>query len=144
MSQQPDYISLQDIASRTRYPVDAFHFVRHGLDFTVRRQHEHPEMLDEVERHVSGQLLCEGLRDFAIEHYGQLARLMLERWNIKRTEDFGHIVFAMVESELMQATEEDSIRDFENGFDFAEAFMTPVPVDNVESENVIADLKPNE
>lgn len=144
MANKPEYISLQEIASRTRYPIDAFHFVRLGLDFTVRRHHQHPEMMDEIDRHVSGQVLCEGLRDYAIEQYGLMAQTMLERWNIRRTEDFGHIVFAMVEGQLMQATPSDSIRDFDNGFDFKTAFVTPVPVENVQPDNALAELKPHD
>jgi len=129
--------SLYDIAAATRYPLDAFHFVRCGLDFTVRRMHADPEMLEEAERHVTGKDLCEGLRDFAIQQYGCMARMMLRRWNVNRTEDFGHIVFAMVEADLMQATDEDSISDFSGGYDFDDAFDVVIPVDEVEAENAI-------
>jgi uncharacterized repeat protein (TIGR04138 family) len=131
--------SLEDVAAQTRYPLDAFQFVRFGLDFTVRRMHAQPELLDEIDRHVTGKDLCEGLRDFAIQQYGCLTRPMLARWNIHRTEDFGHIVFAMVESGLMQATEEDSLRDFADGYDFDGAFDVPICVDDVEAENSIPD-----
>lgn len=127
--------SLAEIAATTRYPLGAFHFIRHGLDFTVTRLHKDPQSMDEIERHVTGRDLTEGLRDFAIEQYGLLARTMLNRWNIHRTEDFGHIVFAMVEHGLMQATENDSIRDFEDGFDFEHAFNTEVDVDGVQYED---------
>ncbi len=136
---EPNEPSLADVAAQTRYPLDAFVFVRRGLDFTVRRTHAQPELLDEQERHVSGRVLCEGLRDFAIEQYGQLARMMLARWHIHRTADFGHIVFAMVDAELMQANEEDSLRDFDQGFDFDAAFDAPVPVDAVELEDAFSD-----
>jgi len=127
--------SLLDIARATRYPIGAFQFVRQGLDFTVHQFHKNPEAMDETERHVSGRDLTEGLRDFAIEQYGLLARPMLARWNIHRTEDFGHIVFAMVEHGLMQATETDTIRDFENGFDFETAFNVEVNIDDVAYED---------
>jgi uncharacterized repeat protein (TIGR04138 family) len=53
-----------------------------------------------------------------------MARTVLHRWNIKRTEDFGKIVFAMVDLGLMRKTEEDTIRDFEGVFDFHEAFRS--------------------
>ena len=51
-----------------------------------------------------------------------LARTVLARWNIRRTYDFGRIVFAMVDNGLMQKTEEDSIEDFRDVFDFKHAF----------------------
>jgi len=123
--------ALQQLAEKTRYPVDAFHFVRRGLDYTVRRAHKNPERLPEHERHVSGRQLSHGLREFAVEQYGAMARTVLQRWRIHRTEDFGRIVFSMVEGGLMQATEGDSIRDFESVFQFEDAFDTSIRLDRV-------------
>jgi uncharacterized repeat protein (TIGR04138 family) len=140
MQDQPQAKSLHEVAAATRYPIDAFHFVRRGLDFTVHHIHENPELLDEAERHVSGQQLCRGLRDFAVAEYGLLARAILARWNIHRTEDFGHIVFAMVDGGLMQKTEEDSLRDFADGFDFDSAFDAPISVESVELEDAARDV----
>jgi len=139
MSDEKPVTTLQDIAAQTRYPVDAFQFVRRGLEFTVQRIHENPELLDEADRHVDGKQLSEGLRDFALQQYGRLARLMMRRWNINRTEDFGHIVFAMVDGGLMQATDNDSIRDFEDGFSFEDGFRVGVDVDHVEHEQAASD-----
>jgi uncharacterized repeat protein (TIGR04138 family) len=65
---------------------------------------------------------------------------MLSRWNIQRSKDFGHIVFAMVEGGLMQATEEDTIRDFDQGLNFDTAFDVAIPVENVPLENAAADF----
>jgi uncharacterized repeat protein (TIGR04138 family) len=122
---------LSQIAIETRYPVGAFLFVRRGLDFTVHRIHEHPEQLPEGERHVSGRQLSAGLRDFAIDQYGRLARTVLRRWRINQTADFGRLVFAMVEGGLMQATENDSVHDFDNCFDFEAAFKVDIPVEQI-------------
>lgn len=123
--------TLRELAESSRYPIEAFHFVRRGLEYTVHQIHEDPESLAEGERHVDGRQLCQGLRDFAVDQYGRMARLMLSRWNIHRTEDFGRIVFAMVEGGLMQATDSDTMRDFEDGFAFDQAFRVSVPVDQV-------------
>lgn len=123
--------SLQQIASDTRYPLDAFHFVRRVLDYTVHSVHVDPDQLDEVERHVSGQQFCEGLQRFAVDQYGLLARTVLRRWRINRTEDLGQIVFAMVDGGLMQATENDTLHDFDGVFDLDQALVATVPVENV-------------
>jgi uncharacterized repeat protein (TIGR04138 family) len=131
---QPQPKTLREISSASRYPVDAFHFIRRGLDYTVQRIHTDPEKLPEQQRHVSGTQLSEGLRDFAVDQYGLMARTVLRRWNINRTEDFGRIVFAMVDGGLMQATEHDSIRDFDAVFDFEQAFVTNVCLDKVPLE----------
>jgi len=76
-----------------------------------------------VSRHVSGEQLCNGLRDFALQQFGLLARTVLNRWNITNCEDFGRIVFAMVESRILAKTEDDSIDDFRDVFDFDAAFQ---------------------
>jgi len=105
------------------YPLEAFSFVREGLNYTVQRIHENGDsMADREDRHISGQQLCMGLRDYAIEQYGLLAPVVLAQWNIHRTEDFGRIVFAMVDAELMSSTDDDSIDDFRSVYDFSEAF----------------------
>ena len=122
---------INEIAEEAGYPVDAFLFVQRGLDFTVKRIHgEEPDVSpyddedDDIprSRHVSGQQLCMGLRDFAKREYGLLARGVLSRWNIHRSEDFGRIVFAMVDGGLMHKTHEDSLDDFVDVFAFDEAF----------------------
>lgn len=104
------------------YPREAFLFVQEGLRRTVERLAEARNEPEAAERHVSGQELCIGLRDHAIDQYGLLARAVLDHWCIRRTEDFGRIVFILVESGLMRKTDEDSIDDFAGVFDFDEAF----------------------
>lgn len=103
------------------YPEDAYRFVQLGLNHTVHSIHG-----DETDpkkcRHISGQELSQGLRDFALEQYGMLARTVLSRWNITSTYDFGRIVFALVEHGFMSKTDEDTIEDFRNVYDFRVAF----------------------
>jgi len=73
-------------------------------------------------RHVSGQQLCLGLRDFAIDRFGLFAPVVFGRWHIHRTDDFGRMVFAMIDARLMSRNTEDSIDDFRGVYDFEEAF----------------------
>jgi uncharacterized repeat protein (TIGR04138 family) len=104
------------------YPIDAFNFVREGLSFTAHKVHEDMASLHEQDRHISGQQLCLGLRDYAINRYGMLAQAVLDHWHIHRTEDFGRIVFAMVEQGVLSKTQDDTLDDFRGVYDFAEAF----------------------
>lgn len=63
-----------------------------------------------------------GLRDYAIRQYGLLARTVLTHWNVRRTEDFGRIVFAMVQAGELRKSDDDSPGDFREVYDFDEAF----------------------
>ena len=99
------------------YPPEAYAFVQQGLSFTVQKLHG--KLRDpKASRHVTGTHLCEGLRELALIQWGRLARTVLRRWSITSTVDFGRIVFAMVDAGLMQKTEDDSLEDFRNVYDF--------------------------
>jgi len=103
------------------YPMEAYEFIQRGLGYTVDKLHG--ELKDpDASRHVSGRDLCEGLREFALQQWGLMARTVLTRWNIRKTYDFGRIVFALVESNWMQKTDDDTIEDFRDVYDFAAAF----------------------
>lgn len=116
---------LHQVAHMTgRYPVEAFDFVRHGLQYCVQQVHPDAEKLQPGERHITGQTLCSGLRDYAVALYGHMAQAVLNHWRIFRTDDFGRIVFAMIEHGYMQKTDADQIQDFVNVFAFSAAFAT--------------------
>jgi uncharacterized repeat protein (TIGR04138 family) len=105
------------------YPPQAIQFIRDGLAHTVKMVYGEGAGTDDDEsRHVSGRQLCLGLRDYATKRYGLLARTVLRTWNVHSTEDFGRIVFAMIEARMMRKTDDDRIEDFERVFDFDEAF----------------------
>ncbi|MBY0112127.1 MAG: hypothetical protein K2Y21_04855 [Phycisphaerales bacterium] len=125
----PEQVDWTKLKSLAPYPPEAFQFVSEGLGHTVRMIHGHRDEArelspDDQSRHINGQQLCLGLKNYAVQRYGLMARTVLHRWNIKRTEDFGKIVFAMVDLGLMRKTEEDTIQDFEGVFDFHEAFRS--------------------
>ncbi len=76
----------------------------------------------ETEQHVTGQELCEAMRQYAHEEYGYLAKCVLNEWGIESTGDFGEIVFNLIEIEQMRKTPHDRREDFEDVFDFDEGF----------------------
>lgn len=113
------------IATGTPYAPAAFAFVQNGLGYTnelVASKVANEYELDEFERHVNGQQLCMGLRDFAIHCFGLLAPVVLRHWGIHRTEDFGAIVFKMVSLELLRTSPQDCEDDFRSVFQFDDAF----------------------
>lgn len=113
--------SSQAPCARAAFPPEAYEFVRAGLEHTTRFVHG-DDPLEPASRHVNGRQLCLGLRDYAVRQYGLLARIVLERWGVRRTEDFGRIVFDMVESGLLRKTEDDRYEDFADVYDFDEVF----------------------
>jgi len=104
------------IDSNSRYKFEAYSFVMAALHFTMSSLPK--------PRHVSGQEFCEGIKRYAMDQFGPLAQTVLGYWGIKETLDFGHIVFALVEAGLMRKTEEDSLDDFKNVYDFKTAFSS--------------------
>jgi len=107
------------------FPEEAFDFVREGLRHAVKTLHgENGDDATDEKRHVSGQQLCLGLKDFAVQRYGLLAGTVLARWGVKRTDDFGTIVYAMIDRGELRASDRDSFEDFKGVFDFAETFAS--------------------
>jgi uncharacterized repeat protein (TIGR04138 family) len=108
-----------------RYRRDAYLFVRDALDHTKKdlSRREGAPMTDN--EHVTGQELLAGIRDYALAQFGPMAITVLEDWGILRCEDFGEIVFNVVEAGLFSKTDTDSREDFRNGYDFDEALRKP-------------------
>ncbi|HUI07139.1 MAG TPA: Minf_1886 family protein [Verrucomicrobiae bacterium] len=115
--------SIDEIAQMDgRYDRDAYYFVREGLDFTIKMLKKDSRGSG---RHVSGQELLEGLRRFALDQFGPMAKTVLTHWGVNRCEDFGEIVFHMVDKGILGKTEQDTPEDFRGGYDFDEAFVKP-------------------
>jgi uncharacterized repeat protein (TIGR04138 family) len=123
-----------------RYQPDAYAFVRESLDHTQKSIVK--DNRGRI-RHVTGQELLGGIRDYALAQFGPMALMLLEEWGIHRCEDFGEIVFNMVEIGLLAKTEKDSRADFAGGYDFAEAFRKPfLPSGKAQAQ--AADVKPSQ
>lgn len=98
-----------------RYSPQAYYFIFDALDYTIQRMRK--------ARHVTGKELLEGVRAYATESFGFLARTVLGEWGITATADFGEIVFNLVEAGLLSRTEKDTRADFAGIYDFDEAFV---------------------
>lgn len=96
------------------YDERAYLFVLASIEF-LQHRFEH-------RRHVSGEELAWGCRDFAIQQFGPMARTVLEHWGVRRSDDFGRIVFTLVDVGLLVTQPGDREEDFASRFDFAEVF----------------------
>jgi uncharacterized repeat protein (TIGR04138 family) len=111
-----------------RYPVEAYQFVHEALQYATKPANvvsvEKYAASDEgEERHVTGQELCEGIRRYAIDQYGLMAKIVLNNWGIYQTGDFGEIVYNLIEVNRMRKSESDRREHFDDVYDFEEAFV---------------------
>lgn len=114
MSAEKTETILEIVRRDGRFSPQAYYFIFDALDYTIQRMSKM--------RHVTGRELLEGIREFATEHFGFLARTVLEEWGVRRTSDFGDIVFNLVEAGLLSRTEKDTREDFDDVYEFSEAF----------------------
>ncbi|MGN6387420.1 MAG: Minf_1886 family protein [Verrucomicrobiota bacterium] len=120
-------INFEDVLSKilekdSRYDREAYIFLRDALEFTQKA-------ISKANKgktgHISGQQLLNGIREYALAMFGPMALTVLEEWGVRKCEDFGNMVFSMVENGLLHKTEKDSPDDFKNVFTFEEAFRDP-------------------
>lgn len=108
-----------------RYTVEAYEFVRDALAYAhdimglgVPSTTDSTAESGDVERHLTGQELCEAARRYALEQYGLMARTVLKSWGIETTSDIGEVVYNLIRIDLMRKSEQDRREDFNDVFDF--------------------------
>ena len=110
------------VASDPRYQRDAYVFLRDALDFTTKQQ---KKVKGATVRHVTGPELLGGVRQYALKEFGPLVMTVFDNWGIHSCEDIGNMVFNLIGAGIFGKTEEDSIEDFKDVYDFEESFVTP-------------------
>ncbi len=63
-----------------------------------------------------------------------MARTVFHMWGIQRTDDFGDIVFNLVEAGLMNKTDEDTRKDFHEVYDLDQALVQGYRIELEEAE----------
>ena len=116
MKSEEDFIKTLEkiINCDSRYKMEAYTFVFAALHFTVKKLNR--------SGHVGGEELLEGIKEYATSQFGRMAAIVFEHWGVKVTEDFGNIVFNMVNNGLLGKTDKDKIDDFKNRYDFKTVF----------------------
>jgi uncharacterized repeat protein (TIGR04138 family) len=114
------------LAKDPRFKPEAYVFVHDALGHTWSR-------LDH-RRHVTGRELLNGIKNLALKRYGPMAKAVLNSWGVHTTDDFGAIVFNLVDAELLSKTEEDRIEDFHAAYDFNEAFVRSYDITGPETQ----------
>lgn len=137
-------MSLRDalgtlLARDARYPIQAYAFVFEALEFAkTRKQRSNVRRRDRdrdsgrerpgrapnrYAQHVTGQELCHGARELALRQYGLLAVTVLASWGIRSTGDIGEIVYNLIASGDLEKTPTDSRADFDDVYNFEDAFL---------------------
>ncbi len=103
----------------SRYDEQAYLFVLSALEYAQTK-------LD-VRRHITAPELSHACRELALDRYGLMARIVLERWGIHSTSDFGEVVFALVDLGFLAKLPSDTREEFSDVYDFAGAFERDYP-----------------
>lgn len=125
--EEPDFAAVVAVICKEdqRFDRKAYDFVRLGLDQTVKELKKQETDRAGKSRHVSGPELLEGLRAFALDQYGPLAKTVLNAWGVTRCAHFGDIVFNLIEYQVFSKTDSDRREDFADLYDFDTAFVRP-------------------
>jgi len=118
------------VGSDPRYQRDGYIFLRDALDFTTKQQ---KKVKGVSVRHVSGPELLDGVRQYALKEFGPMVMTVFDSWGIRCSEDIGHMVFNLIGAGVFGKTEQDSIEDFKNVYDFEEAFVKPFAPEKAET-----------
>jgi uncharacterized repeat protein (TIGR04138 family) len=110
------------LSTDSRYQRDAYLFLRDALDFTTKQQ---KKIKGTAVRHVTGPELLDGVRQYALKEFGPMVMTVFDWWGIHACEDFGHMVFNLIDAGIFGKTERDSIEDFKQVYNFEEAFVRP-------------------
>ncbi|HOW87558.1 MAG TPA: hypothetical protein P5561_04315 [Candidatus Omnitrophota bacterium] len=100
----------------SRYKFEAYTFILAALHDTVSRLKK--------PRHISGKELALGIKRYALDQFGPMAKTVLHHWGIRATLDFGRIVFSLIDVQLLSKQPEDKLEDFDKVYEFEEAFGT--------------------
>jgi uncharacterized repeat protein (TIGR04138 family) len=95
---------ILDSGRDNRYNLAAYAFVLNGLEFYRTKTGE--------KRHFTGQELCGGLMEFACRQFGPMTTTVLEHWGVRSTDDFGYIVYNLIDIRLIRKQPSDSLQDF--------------------------------
>lgn len=126
----PDQIKevVKEILQKDRrYAEDSYYFINEAVHF-ASEYFAKPEFGQE--RHLSGAELSEAIREFTLSEFGSMSWAVLKNWGVYSTLDFGHLVFNLIDAEVLHASPEDKLADFDNVFDLKADLSMPFEPEN--------------
>lgn len=119
--------TLRQTVQKRKYHKNAYQFVFAALRHVQEQLGR--DRSDQNTGHVSGRELLEGVRDLGRLHFGLMTMSVFARWGVHGTEDFGKIVFELIDAGEMRKTDDDVLEDFVDVYDFRSAFVDDYTVD---------------
>lgn len=104
------------------YSLNAYYFILDALRVTSKKIQKKDAGHS---RHLSGRELSFGIRDYALNRFGCMSYTVMTLWGLNKTDDFGAIVYHLIDAGLLGKSGDDSIDDFKDIFDFESAFLAP-------------------
>lgn len=114
---------------RTYHPM-AYKFVFSALRFTQEQLGR--DRSTEATGHISGPELLDGIRRLGLQHFGMMSIVVFKTWGIHSTDDFGKIVFQLIEAGEMRKTDDDQLDDFLGVYEFSKVFQDDYTLDTSE------------
>ena len=118
------YTKINEIVIQdTRYSFDGYVFINEAVIYTVKKSEE--SRMENESSHISGPELLNGVMEYALKNFGPTAYSVFCEWGILDSMAIGNIVFNMIEHRILSRSENDSIKDFKNAFDFKITLCSP-------------------
>jgi uncharacterized repeat protein (TIGR04138 family) len=123
IDQEFNAIIHQVLNKDPRYAKGAYHFIRKALNHTSQKIQRRTKQTGPLD--VPIPKLIQGLCEYAHDQFGPMACCVFRHWGVSNGEDFGHIVFNLVEQGAFSKSEADAHEAFKAMPDFKEVLESP-------------------
>jgi len=115
---------------RLSFHPNAYRFLQAALERTQEKLGRGASPgFEEDQAHISGVELLQGIRDFGLDQFGLMTKTVFNQWGLHTTDDFGKLVFEMIDRGDLRKTENDQLSDFNAVYDFDEALNRNYRID---------------
>ncbi len=109
------YSIVEDIHTRdSRYNEGVYEFVMQALSYTQKKFKK--------TKHVTSEELLLGIKELLLTNFGPMTLTVLKHWGIESTDDFGNVVYNLVEDKILSRSDEDDFEKFKDAYDFKKVF----------------------
>ena len=115
---------LDLIREDSRFAYEAYEFVCDAVSYTQDKLGRADDEAEREDKHVSGGDLLRGACELAVREFGMMAPLVFKMWGVRTTDDFGAMVFRLIETQRLSKSDRDDPADFHDVFDLNETLTS--------------------